>query len=139
MTMYTTYELFNDVLDLRNVVDDFFRGGSWPFTRRVDFPYVNLYEKDDGLEIRALVPGVNASDIDVRFEENSIVIEGERKIDYQDRPYIRKERDFGTFKKLIRLPFQADRNSIKANLADGVLVIALSKSEEAKPKKIEIN
>jgi len=136
--MYTTYNLFNDVLNLRDVFDDFFRRVPSRGARRIEFPYVNLYEKDDEIVIKAILPCVTSEDINVQLIDNGLLIEGERKIDYADSPYIRKERAFGKFKKSIRLPYDVDSNKINATLKDGIMTIKLAKSEAAKPKKIAI-
>jgi len=135
--MYTTYDIFDDVLNLRNLVDRFF-SDTPSISRRYDYPYVNLYENGDNLEIRVLTPGVRVEDININLIDNSLVIEGDKKADYKDIPYIRRERDFGRFSKSIKLPFKVDVNNINATMKDGILIVKLVKSEEAKPKKIEI-
>jgi HSP20 family protein len=134
--MYTTYDIFDDILNLRNVFDRFFQ--EMPVRRSVEFPYINLYEKDDTVEIKAVFPGVKVEDLDIQLTDSSLVIEGERKSDYVDKPYIRREREFSKFKKSIKLPYDVDRDKISASLKDGILTIKLVKSESAKPKKIEI-
>jgi HSP20 family protein len=134
--MYTTYNIFNDVLNLRNVFDRFFQ--EIPIQRRFDFPYINLYEKDDTITVKVMVPGVKTEDFDIQLTDTSLVIEGERKSDYADKPYIRKERYFTRFKKSVKLPYDVDRDKISASLKDGILTITLVKSEAAKPKRIEI-
>jgi HSP20 family protein len=134
--MYTTYDVFDDILNLRNVFDRFFQ--EIPIQKRVDFPYINLYEKDDAITVKVIVPGVNSEDFDIQLTDTSLVIEGERKSDYADKPYIRKERYFTRFKKSVKLPYDVDRDKISASLNDGILTITLVKSEAAKPKKIEI-
>ncbi len=83
--------------------------------------------------------GVKTENIDIHLINDSLVIEGEKKNDYEDKPYLRKERQFGPFKKSIKLPYRVDPNKIAADMKNGILMIRLSKSEEAKPKKIEIN
>jgi len=65
-------------------------------------------------------------------------LEGEKKSDVQDKPYIRKERAFGKFKKAVKLPYRVDGDKIEAGLKDGILTVKLAKAEEARPKKIEI-
>jgi len=135
--MYTTYNIFDDMLKLRDVFDDFFQSGRTT-GRSGNFPYINLYEEGDNIEIRAVLPGVESKDIDIQLTQDSIVIAGERKSDLKDKPYIRKERDFGEFKKSVKLPYNVDREKINASLKDGILKIVLTKSEDARPKKIAI-
>lgn len=135
--MYSTYDIFDDVLGLRNMVDRFFSDNPMP-RRRVDFPYVNLYEDKDEVEITALLPGVKSDTLNIELVDTSLVIEGEKPSDIKDRPYIRKEREFGRFRKSVRLPYRVDMNKIQAEMREGVLSIRLAKAEEAKPKKIEV-
>ncbi len=135
--MFTTYDVFDDVVHLRDLVDRFFSEA--PAVRRnVEYPYVNLKENDDEVVITALLPGVMADSLNIQLIDNSLVLEGEKKSDVQDKPYIRKERVFGGFKKAVRLPYRVDGDKIEAGLKDGILTIKLAKAEEARPKKIEI-
>lgn len=126
-TMYTTYDVLND----------FFCG--FPVTEYPsDYPRINLYEKDNTFEIHALLPGFKADDVSVELMDGSLVVEAERDRDVE-RQYVRDERGFGKFKRTFRLPHSIDRESITASMTNGVLVVTLTKSEEAKPKKIEIH
>lgn len=134
--MYT-YNFFDDVMNLREIFDDFFtrRTGSEPYR---EFPFVRIEESDDRLTVTSLMPGIKPEDIDIQLVDDSLVISGEKKADYEEKPYLRKERFFGEFKKSIKLPYRVNHQNIKADLKDGVLTISLEKSEDAKPKKIEI-
>jgi len=133
-----TYDIFDDIFKLRNMVDGFF--DEIPYQgRRADFPFVSLYEEEDELVIKAVAPGVKAEEMNIQLVDNSLIIQGEKKNDYADQPYIRKERQFGKFNKSIKLPYRVDPNKVKAEMKNGILTIELSRSEDTKPKKIEIN
>ncbi len=134
--MYT-YDVFDDIFNLRDTVNSFFNEytGRW---RGREFPIMEIYEGKDELEIRALVPGIKAADLNINLVDNNLIIEGEKKNDYADNPYIRRERQFGVFKKSFTLPYRVDPNTIGADLTNGILHIKLQKSEDAKPKKIDI-
>ncbi len=134
--MYT-YDIFDDIFNLRDTVNSFFNDytGRW---RSREFPNMEIYEGKDELEIRALLPGIKAADLNVHLVDNNLIIEGEKKNDYEDNPYIRRERQFGSFKKSFTIPYRVDANAISADLTNGILHIKLQKSEDAKPKKIEI-
>jgi HSP20 family protein len=136
--MLTTYDFLNDMSGLRNWFDGFFDERPY-ITRRTDFPYVNLYENGDTIEVAVLAPGVKAENINLQLIDNRLTIEAEKHIDYKDTPYIRKERNFGTFKKTVVLPYRADQNKIEAVMKEGILTVKLVRAEETKPKKIEIN
>ncbi len=135
--MYT-YNIFNDMIKLRTVFDDFFEHKTGYEASR-EFPPVQIKEGNDQITIHALVPGISSENIDIQLVDDNIVISGNKKEDYDNQQYIRKERLFGEFKKSIKLPYRVKHDEIKADLANGVLTITLSKSEDAKPKKIEIN
>jgi HSP20 family protein len=135
--MYTN-NIFNDMIQLRTLFDDFFDEKPGYETTR-EFPPVQIREEDEKTVIQALVPGINAENIDIQLIDNSIIISGEKKEDYENHPYIRKERLFGEFKKSIKLPYRLKSDEVKADLANGVLTISLSKSEDAKPTKIQIS
>lgn len=135
--MFGTFDLFDDVFALRNLVDRFFNETAFS-RQRVDFPYVNIYEKDDEILVRAIAPGVTAQDVDVQLMDNTLTIEMTCKEDYANQPYLRKEREFGTFRKSIQLPYQVDPNKVDASLNNGILTIKLSKHEAVKPRKITI-
>ncbi len=134
--MYT-YDLFDDMLNLKDVVNSFFSEnyGKW---RSREFPYLEIYEGSDELIVRALMAGVKSDNLEIQLVNDSLLIEGEKLNDYADNPYIRKERQFGKFRKSVKLPYRVDANSIDAELANGILLIRLKKSEDAKPRKIEI-
>ena len=135
--MYS-YNIFNDMIKLRTLFDDFFDQKTGYESSR-EFPPVQIKEGNDIITIQALVPGIVAENIDIQLIDDSIVISGEKKEDYENQRYIRKERLFGEFKKTIRLPYRVKNDDIKADLVNGILTVILSKSEDAKPKKIEIN
>ena len=135
--MYTN-NIFNDMIKLRSLFDDFFEEKPGYETSR-DFPPVQIKEEEDRIVIRALIPGINADNIDIQLVDNSLIISGEKKEDYENHPYIRRERLFCEFKKSIKLPFRVKNDDVKADLANGILTITLSKSEDAKPTRIKIN
>ena len=136
--MYSTYDIFDDVLKMRNIFDNYFVNTP-TFRRVVEYPYVNVYEKDDVLELMITIPGGDEKNLDLKLVDNSLQISGEKKSDYEDKPYIRKERNFGKFKKSIKLPYKVDPDKIEATMKNGILTVHLVKSDDIKPKKIEIN
>jgi HSP20 family protein len=138
MAMFTTYNLLNDINEMRGLLDNFFDNRSY-ITRRVDYPYINLYEKDDEIEIIVLAPGEKVEDINLELNDGRLIIEAEKKNDHVDKRYIRQERTFGKFRKTVELPYRVDPGKINASMKDGVLSIKLTKSPDAKPKRIEIH
>ncbi|HPS58380.1 MAG TPA: Hsp20/alpha crystallin family protein [Spirochaetota bacterium] len=131
------YNLFDNMFQLKGLFDDFFRDGTYEAASGM--PPVKIYSNDDRVIVKALVPGIEPEDIDMQIIEDNLMISGEKKSDYTGDTYIRKERRFGDFKRSVKLPYRVNTGTVKADLINGVLTITLQKSEEAKPKKIEIN
>jgi HSP20 family protein len=135
--MYT-YNAFDDMLKLRSIFDDFFTERKHS-DGNTEFPPVRVLEEDEKITLYAVLPGVKSEDIDIQMMDNSLQISGEKKEDYDNHPYIRRERFFGEFKKSIKLPYRVNSDDVKAELSNGILKVTLTKSEETKPKKIEIS
>ena len=136
--MLTRYDIFDDIAGLKNLVDDYFTAHAPASGRLSEPPFVNIYEKGDTITAVFQAPGVSIKDIDVKLVDTNLTVSVSRAKDAGDKPYIRRERSFGSFSKTVRIPFRVNADSIKATLADGLLTVTLEKSEDAKPKKITI-
>jgi len=103
-------------------------------------PAVDIFEKGEELLIRAEVPGVERDSIDVKVEDNTLILSGERvrETEDEDTQAYRRERVYGSFVRSFSLPKTVDATRISAAYKNGVLEISLPKAEEAKPRKIEI-
>lgn len=103
-------------------------------------PAVDIYETENSLVVTAEIPGVSEKDIDVRIENNQLVIKGERKFEKETKEenYHRIERIYGNFYRSFSLPNTVDHEKVKAEYKNGVLKIVLGKKEEVKPKQIKI-
>ena len=104
------------------------------------FPLTNITEDKDNFCLRAELPGIKASDVDISITGNSISISGQRQIVAEDKKvkYHRREREAGSFRRMIKLPAQIDTDKVEARSSDGVLTVILPKAETAKPKQIPI-
>jgi HSP20 family protein len=102
-------------------------------------PFVNIYENGDIVKITALASGAEIDDIKLELNNNKLNITIDKEKDNSSQKHIREERIFGEFSKTVRLPYRVDENKIDASLEDGILTVTLEKSEDAKPKKIEIH
>jgi hypothetical protein len=87
------------------------------------------------------VPGIDEKDIDVRIENNTLTVHGERKFEKEEKEenYRRVERQYGSFTRTFTLPNTVDQESVQADYDKGVLKIKLAKKAEAKPKQIKVN
>lgn len=103
-------------------------------------PLVDIFEDGDDLVIRAEIPGVEKDNVDIRVEDGTLVLSGERKRDEElkDENSYRVERSYGKFSRSFRLPTTVDASKIVAQYKDGVIEIKLPKLAEAKPRKIKI-
>jgi HSP20 family protein len=102
---------------------------------------VDIYENGDNLVLKAELPGINPDDVEIRVEDNTLYLKGERKFEKEvkEQNYHRVERSYGTFTRTFSLPNSIDADKVTANYKDGVLTLTMPKKEEAKPKTIKIN
>jgi HSP20 family protein len=104
-------------------------------------PNVNVAETESGYEVSADLPGMKPDQVHVEFSDGCLWISGERKCESEEKNkrFHRIERCSGEFRRAIRLGSDVDAESINAKFRDGVLTIAVAKSEMARPKQIEIH
>ena len=104
-------------------------------------PRMDLTETDDAYHLQVDLPGMKKADINVRMDGNRLFVSGERegKTTREGEDYVHSERYFGSFYRSLQLPATVEEKDIKANFKNGVLKIDLPKSEESKPKQIEIS
>ena len=104
-------------------------------------PPVDIYEDEHNITLKIEVPGIEQKDIDVRLENNTLTVRGERKFEKEEKEenFHRVERRYGSFYRAFTLPNTVDPDSVNANYDNGVLKITLAKKAEAKPKQIKVN
>jgi HSP20 family protein len=103
-------------------------------------PPVDIFEDAEGITLRAELPGLTAEDIDIRLENGTLTLRGERKLEQEERKdgYHRIERFYGTFSRSFSLPPTVDAEKARAESKNGVLSVFLPKREETKPKQIKV-
>ena len=103
-------------------------------------PPVDIYETKDKITLKAELPGFDEKQINLRFEDGVLTIEGERKFEKEsgDENYHRVERSYGKFVRSFAIPAGVEGDKIAASFASGVLTVDLPKREETKPKQIRI-
>jgi HSP20 family protein len=108
--------------------------GSW-------LPPVDIAEDKDKITLTAELPGFKENQIEIQMEGGVLTLRGERKFEEEKdgRNFHRVERSYGQFVRSFTLPNNVDRDSVKANFADGLLKVELPKREEAKPRQIKIS
>ena len=111
-----------------------------PQSNRPWTPLVDIFETENDLVLKADLPDVDLKDIDVRVENQTLTIEGERKFEQSQntKGYHRMERSYGRFVRSFAVPSTFDTEKINAQYKNGVLTVALTKKEAAKPRTIKI-
>jgi len=101
---------------------------------------VDIYETDANIVLKAELPGINPNDVEVRVEDGTLYLKGQRKFEKEvkEENYHRVERSYGSFVRSFPLPNSVNADDAKAEYKDGVLALTLPKREEAKPKTIKI-
>lgn len=104
-------------------------------------PVVDSVETDNEYILTAELPGLSKKDLKVTFQDDSLTLEGEKnQIDEdKEKTFHRYERHYGKFRRSFKIPKLVNHEKIKASFKDGLLTINLPKTEEVKPKDIEIS
>jgi HSP20 family protein len=115
-------------------------GGGGQALRRW-IPAMDLVESGDEFVLRADLPGLSESDVNIELEDNVLTISGERKSESEDRKegYYRVERAYGSFSRSLTLPEGVDAETVKASFDKGVLEVRIPKPEQRKPRKVAIS
>jgi HSP20 family protein len=103
-------------------------------------PAVDVFEDSEGVTFKFDLPEVDGKDVDVRVEDGTLTIRGERKLEREDKRdgYHRIERAYGTFARSFSLPATLDADKAAAEHKNGVLRIFIPKRAEAKPKSLPV-
>jgi HSP20 family protein len=143
ITRWDPYREFNTVQErLNRLFNASFNEGRDESLSSSSFaPAVDVYEDEHNVTLKIEVPGIDEKDIDVRIENNTLTVHGERKLekDEKEENYRRIERRYGSFTRTFTLPTTVDTDSVTANYEKGVLNVRLAKKAEAKPKQIKVN
>jgi HSP20 family protein len=119
--------------------------GAWasPFARNGAAPQMDVSETDTQIDVVAELPGIEAKDVEVTLANGVLTIKGEKRSERDDSKadYRLIERTFGAFERRIPVPESCDRAKVKADFANGVLKISITKPVEAQKsaKRIPIN
>jgi HSP20 family protein len=140
----TRWDPFREVVALQNRVNSLFREMNEddnPLTTASFVPAVDIYEDAKKVVLKLEVPGMEEKDLDVRVENNTLTVKGERKFekDEKEENFHRIERRYGSFYRAFTLPSTVDTSNVQASYNAGVLKLELSKKPEAQPKQIKVN
>ncbi|MCC6163215.1 MAG: Hsp20/alpha crystallin family protein [Acidobacteria bacterium] len=142
------FDPFNELATMQDRINRIFGDA---YTRRLDdggltqrgewLPVVDIFENaNQEIVLKAELPGIAREDSDVRVENNTLTLRGERKRESEvtQEQYHRVERSYGAFTRSFSLPSRIDTEKVKAEFKDGVLSITLPVKAEAKPRQIDV-
>jgi HSP20 family protein len=140
----TRWDPFRDVVALQNRMNSLFREFNEtdnPLTTASFVPAVDIYEDAKRVVLKLEVPGMEEKDLDIRVENHTLTVKGERKFekDEKEENFHRIERRYGSFYRAFTLPSTVDTENVQANYSAGILKLELSKKPEAQPKQIKVN
>jgi HSP20 family protein len=103
-------------------------------------PAMDLVETDEHFVLRADLPGLTDSDVNIELEDRVLTISGERKAEHEEKRegFYRVERATGSFSRSLTLPEGVDADAITATFDKGVLEVRIPKPEETKPRRVAI-
>ena len=147
MTFVTRWDPFREYVSLQDRVNRLFRESQGGEGREESLasssfaPPVDVYEDEHHITLKLEVPGIDEKDIDIRIENNTLTVQGERKFEQEEKEenYRRVESRYGSFTRTFTLPTTVDSEKVEASYDKGVLKVKLAKKAEAKPKQIKVN
>ena len=136
----------SDAALMQNRLNSLFQDFSWPSSQEEALttgsfvPAVDIYEDAHKIVVKMEVPGIKQENLDVRMENNTLTVKGERKFESEEKEenFHRIERRYGSFVRSFTVPQTVDTDSVSANYDAGVLTVSLNKKAEAKPKQVKV-
>jgi len=140
------WDPFRDMITLRErmnrLFEDFFasRGEEQDLLAGAWTPSVDIYETEHEVVLTAELPGMDEKDIEIKVEDNTLTISGERRMEKEikEENYHRIERAYGSFCRSFTLPNYVDQDKISAEYDNGILKITMPKKPELKPRKVKV-
>ncbi len=134
--------------DVNRLFNDFFGELSFPaFDRLTDrffqpMPALDISSTDKAYTVTAEVPGMDSKDIQLSAADGYITLKGEKSQETktEDKGYVRRERSYGSFQRIIELPKDAEIDAVKAEMRNGILTLTVPRNVEVeKTRKIDIH
>jgi HSP20 family protein len=140
------WDPFRDLVTLREKMNRLFeeaysaRGEERDLVSSSWSPSVDIYETEQALVLTAEVPGIVDKNIEIKLEDNTLTLKGDRKFEKEteEENYHRIERAYGSFYRSFSLPSHIDQDKIEAEHENGVLKITMPKKHEAKPRTVKV-
>ncbi len=145
MVHYVKWEPFRDLMAMQDRMTRLFdetlsRIFKEEAPRGVWSPPVDIVEQESMVVLMIDLPEMNQSEIEIKVEENTLIIQGERRLIKRnpEEHYIQVERPYGHFQRTFALPKAIDQEEIKASYKDGVLRVLLPRKKDNQPKQISV-
>ena len=103
-------------------------------------PPTDIYEDDHEVVVKMEIPEMDREDVQVRIEEDVLIIQGERKLEQEEKRhnYHRIECFYGTFRRTFAMPATVDRDNMIVNCDKGMLKVVLPKKAEDRLRQIDV-
>jgi HSP20 family protein len=144
MSNLTRWEPAREMMTLREAMDRLFDDAfTRPFSMTGNLsalPAIDMYQTDDEVVVKAVVPGVKADDVQISVTGDLLTIKGETRLkeETKEKAWHIREQRWGSFERRISLPTDVVADQARADFEDGVLTISLPKAEEVRPKTITV-
>ncbi len=130
--------------EMDRLFEDAFRGfglGSFGAGASPGWPHVEVIDREKEVRVTAELPGLEEKDVEIRVEDNMLVLRGEKRTEFEDNERHYSERYYGRFERQVALPAEIDDERANATFRDGVLTVTLPKTERARQqtKRIPIS
>lgn len=109
-------------------------------TQVVEYPPINVWTSENGVIVRAELPGIAPEDVDISLVNDTLTLRGSRMPEEvrEGESRHRQERGFGQFTRSLQLPFGVEADQVQARFSNGVLQITLPRAEAEKPRRISV-
>lgn len=143
MTRLVRWEPYREAMSIRDLMDRFFNepmGGLRTWNNGDHAPAVDLYQTDDEVVVKAVLPGIKPDDISISVTGDVLNLRGTvtEETERGDATYYLRERRQGEFSRSLPLPAPVVADQAKAEFENGILTLTLPKAEEVKPKTIAV-
>lgn len=143
MSNLIRFEPAREMLTLREAMDQLFNEAitrPLGLMHGMELPPLDMYQTEDEWVVRAALPGVKAEEVQISVTGDLLTLQGEmkEKSDVKKEAYQIREQRYGTFERTLRLPSAVLAEKAKAEFRDGLLIIALPKVQETRPKTITV-
>lgn len=138
--MLCSMSQLTDAAIINRNLNELFNRGSFTVPK-TDYPLLNVSVSNDAVTVTAEMAGVKKDDVSIKYENGVLSIAGKLKQrEYtEETTLLRKERFDGSFEKSLKIPVKINEHAVTASLKEGILTVVLQKSDEVKPRVIEIN